>query len=259
MRYPNELFFHRLSDAADRETMLRFRTSLAASSKPKEGFNFDPVTEADREAERVIRAEIEKHFPDHAILGEEFGTTGSGPTQWILDPIDGTRPYLLGLPVWGTLIGLYENGRAVMGMMSQPVTQERFWADASGSFLLSRGSRRQLHTRGTTEPSDAVLHTTSPEQAARHPQIRFEALSNTVKMTRYGGECYALAMVAAGQIDICVEFNVQPYDVAAMIPIIETAGGVFCTLEGGRPEQGGAVIAAGNRALLENALQILRG
>ncbi|MBZ5762471.1 histidinol-phosphatase [Rhizobium sp. VS19-DR104.2] len=257
MNYPDELFFHRLADAADRETMSRFRTSLATSSKLKEGFSFDPVTEADREAERVIRAAIQDQFPDQAILGEEFGATGSGPIQWVLDPIDGTRPFLLGLPVWGTLIGLYEEGRAIMGMMSQPVTKERFWADRSGSFLLAGGSRHQLRTRSTTDLTDAVLHTTSPEDVTRHPGFRFSALSQAVKMTRYGGECYAFAMLAAGQIDICVEFSVQAYDVAAMIPIIEGAGGECCTLDGGRPEQGGAVIAAGNKHLLKKALEIL--
>jgi fructose-1,6-bisphosphatase/inositol monophosphatase family enzyme len=149
MRLPNSSFLHKLADAADRETMLRFRTELDTQSKPKEGDTFDPVTEADREAERVMRELISRDFPDHSILGEEYGASGTGCVQWVLDPIDGTRPYLLGLPVWGTLIGVNVNSKAILGMMSQPVTRERFWADETGSWVetaIGKGAKDKLHS-----------------------------------------------------------------------------------------------------------------
>ena len=256
---PDIAFFHTLADAAAGKTLPRYRSAqnLHIGTKPKEGFRFDPVTDADREAERVIRALITEHYPEHAILGEEFGATGSGETQWILDPVDGTRPFLCGIPVWGTLIGLLHQGRAIMGMMSQPFTQERFWADGIQSWCRGPYGEYALQTRRNIPLSQAILHTTSPNPLSRSPGIYFQALTEQTLMTRYGGECYAMAMLAAGQIDICVEYGLQPYDIAALIPIIEQAGGTVTTLDGGRPEGGGHILATGDPSLHEQALAIL--
>lgn len=258
---PDIAFFHQLADAAAQQTLPRFRSAqeLHVGSKPKEGFRFDPVTDADREAERAIRQIITEHYPEHSILGEEFGATGSGPLQWVLDPVDGTRPFLCGLPVWGTLIGLYEHGRARMGMMSQPFTQERFWADGNAAWWRSPYGERQLTSRKGISLSQAILHTTSPEPVPRFPDIHFTELAERVLMTRYGGECYAIAMVAAGHIDICVEYGLQPYDIAALVPLIEQAGGVITTLDGGRPEQGGDIVATGCPELHQQVLGCLNG
>ncbi|WP_226568975.1 histidinol-phosphatase [Mangrovibacter yixingensis] len=258
---PDIAFFHQLADAAAQQTVPRFRSAqeLHVGSKPKEGFRFDPVTDADREAERAIRQIITEHYPEHSILGEEFGATGSGPLQWVLDPVDGTRPFLCGLPVWGTLIGLYEHGRARMGMMSQPFTQERFWADGNAAWWRSPYGERQLTSRKGISLSQAILHTTSPEPVPRFPGIHFTELAERVLMTRYGGECYAIAMVAAGHIDICVEYGLQPYDIAALVPLIEQAGGVITTLDGGRPEQGGDIVATGCPELHQQVLGCLNG
>lgn len=258
---PDIAFFHQLADAAAQQTLPRFRSAqeLHVGSKPKEGFRFDPVTDADREAERVIRQIITEHYPEHSILGEEFGATGSGPLQWVLDPVDGTRPFLCGLPVWGTLIGLYEHGRARMGMMSQPFTQERFWADGNAAWWRSPYGEHRLTSRTGISLSQAILHTTSPEPVPRFPAIRFTDLAERVLMTRYGGECYAIAMVAAGHIDICVEYGLQPYDIAALVPLIEQAGGAITTLDGGRPEQGGNIVATGCPALHQTVLDCLNG
>ncbi|PZU83291.1 MAG: histidinol-phosphatase [Shinella sp.] len=257
MRLPDIEFLNMLADAADRETMSRFRTALDAETKPKEGYSFDPVTEADRAAEKAIRDLIRKKFPEHAILGEEYGAEGDGNVQWVLDPIDGTRPFLCGLPVWGTLIGLSVDGRARIGMMSQPVTGERFWSDGEKSYLQRAGGASILRTGKTTDLSKAILHTNAPEQVERHRHVPFANLVSAVRMTRYGGECYAFAMLAAGQIDLCVEFNLQPYDIMALIPIIEAAGGVITGLDGQRVEQGGFVLASANSVLHEKALEIL--
>ncbi len=256
---PDIHFFHQLADKAESETMSRFRApvDLHIQSKEKAGLRFDPVTDADREAERVMRALITEHYPDHQICGEEFGLTGQGPWQWVLDPVDGTRPFLCGLPVWGTLIGLYYNNRAQMGMMAQPVTAERFWADGKSAWYQGPAGKQQLRSKQQIKLSDAILHTTSPEPIARNPQIRFDLLNEQCLMTRYGGECYAMAMLAAGHIDICLEYSLQPYDIAAFIPIIEQAGGCVTLLDGSRAEAGGAVVASANPKLHEQVLSIL--
>jgi histidinol phosphatase-like enzyme (inositol monophosphatase family) len=257
--YPPISFFHRLADEASRETLPRFRTPLEISEKFKPGYRFDPVTLADKEAERVLREVISSEYPDHAILGEEFGETGEGPWKWVIDPVDGTRPFLCGIPVWGTLIGLMLEGRGVMGLMSQPFTQERFWADQEGAWAQDLSGTRRMRTRSTADLSRAILHTNSPERYGEFPDVRFESLRNSVQMTRYGGECYAFAMLASGQIDLCLELALQPYDIVALIPIIEQAGGVVTGLTGERAERGGHVLASANEALHERALKTLRG
>ncbi|WP_380931704.1 histidinol-phosphatase [Sphingomonas qilianensis] len=257
MTLPDAAFLHRLADLADAETMPRYRADIAVDNKPKEGYTFDPVTEADRAAEAAIRAEISAHFPDHAILGEELGLTGSGRFRWVLDPVDGTRPFICGLPVWGTLIGLTVDGRAELGMMSQPFTRERFWADREGAWTQRDGIRRQLTTRDVGSLDRAILHTTSPEQIGEGLANGFERLKAAVRMTRYGGECYAMAMIAAGRIDLAIEPSLQPYDIVALIPIIKRAGGIVTRLDGGPAEEGGAVVVAATSALHAEALRIL--
>lgn len=250
---------HELADAADKQTLPRFRSrlNLHVDTKPKEGYRFDPVTDADREAERAIRALIDARYPDHSIMGEEFGITGSGPLQWVLDPVDGTRPFLCGIPVWGTLIGLTVEGRAHLGMLSQPFTGERFWADGRQSWRSGPQGNAPLTTRKGLSLDQAILHVTSPEPIARFPEVNFAALDDAALMTRYGGECYAMAMLAAGQIDLCLEYALQPYDIVALIPIIEQAGGVVTSLSGGRPEAGGHILAAGCPEVHAQALQRL--
>ncbi|SFI50828.1 histidinol-phosphatase [Nitrosomonas sp. Nm34] len=258
-KLPNADFLHRLADIADAETMPRYRTELAVDTKFNEGDTFDPVTEADREAEISIRAAIEAEYPDHAILGEELGQTGNGSFRWVLDPVDGTRPFICGLPVWGTLIGLTVDGRAEMGMMSQPFIGERFWADVEGAWYERAGKRQRLFTRNVGALSEAILHTTSPEDYHGDLKQGFDRLAASVRMTRYGGECYALAMLAAGRIDLAVEPSLQPYDIVALIPIIEKAGGVVTRLDGKRAEEGGSVLVSATPTLHFEALRLLNG
>lgn len=257
MTIPDAAFLHYLADIADAETLPRYRHDLAIETKPKEGYTFDPVTEADREAEIAMRAAIGERFPDHAVLGEEMGLTGSGHHRWVLDPVDGTRPFICGLPVWGTLIGLTVDGRAELGMMSQPFTGERFWADRDGAWTQRNGVRQPLATRDIGDLDQAILHTTSPEHFGDDLAAGFERLKAAVRMTRYGGECYAMAMIAAGRIDLAIEPSLQPYDIVALIPIIERAGGVVTRLDGSRAEAGGAVLVSATAALHAEALRIL--
>lgn len=259
MTRPDASFLHQLAEVAEKCTLAHYLKShhIDIYSKPKEGFRFDPVTNVDRETERLLREIISERYPDHAILGEEFGASGHHRFQWVIDPIDGTRPFLCGLPVWGCLIGLLEDGKAALGIMSQPYTGDRFWSDGEQSWFSGRLGKSIIRTRQKAELDQAILHTTSPESVALYPNNRFDRLQDKVLMTRYGGECYAMAMLAAGHIDICVEYSLQPYDIVALIPIIEQAGGIVTTIDGGHAEGGGAIVASANEQLHQNVLNIL--
>ncbi|WAP70827.1 histidinol-phosphatase [Jiella pelagia] len=257
MQKPDATFLLKLADAADRETLPRFRAGGGIDNKLSGGA-FDPVTEADRAAEQAIRQVIGESFPDHAIVGEEFGESGEGDHRWIIDPIDGTRAFITGIPVWGTLIGHYVGGRARMGIMSQPFTGERFFADGSGSFLKrGDGEARPIAVRKTEKISDATLFSTSPRLFSGDLLGRFEALETAARLTRFGTDCYAFAMLAAGHVDLVVESGLKPYDIAALIPLIEQAGGIVTTFAGDRPEEGGDILAAATPELHEAARRIL--
>jgi len=250
-------FLHQLADLADAQTLSRFRGPIAVEAKHNEGETFDPVTDADRRAEIAMRALIRERFPGHAILGEEYGPEGESDFCWVLDPVDGTKPFICGIPVWGTLIGLTYRGVATHGMMSQPFTGERFWADGKQAWRSGPQGSGVMTTRKGLPLNQAILHTTSPEPIARTPDVNFAALHSATLMTRYGGECYAMAMLAAGQIDLCLEYALQPYDIVAFVPIVEQAGGVVTTLSGDRPEAGGRILASGCPRLHDEALKIL--
>ncbi|KAB0678782.1 histidinol-phosphatase [Aureimonas leprariae] len=254
---PTADFLFRLADAADGETLPRFRRAGAVDNKDASAF--DPVTEADRAAERAIRALIEAEYPAHAVLGEEHGSTGEGPFRWVIDPIDGTRAFISGIPVWGTLIGLTVDDRARLGIMSQPFTGERFWADGNASWRSDRTGSAENRVRGTTAIAEAVVFTTTPRLFGGDMLRRFEALEAKARLTRFGTDCYAFAMLAAGQVDLVVEPGLKPYDIAALIPIVEQAGGIVTTFEGARAEDGGDVIAAATPELHAAALDILNG
>jgi len=254
---PDPDFLHRLADIADAETLPRYRLPLDIETKERPGWTFDPVTEADRSAEVALRAAISATHPDHAILGEEYGETGSGSCRWVLDPVDGTRPFICGIPVWSTLIGFTVEGRARMGMMSQPFTGERFWATPDGAWGERAGKRYPLRTREVSDLSQAILHTTSPEHYDGALKHGLDCLTAAVRMIRFGGESYAVAMLAAGHIDLCLEPALQPFDIVALIPIIEQEGGVVTRLDGGRPESGGAILASATPELHVQALNAI--
>lgn len=259
MTRPDTQFLHQLAEVAEKRTMESYLAShhIDISVKQKKGYRFDPVTNVDRETELLLRDVISRHYPEHAILGEEYGQSGDHHFQWVIDPIDGTRPFLCGIPVWGCLIGLLEQGKATMGIMSQPYTGDRFWSDGEHSWFSGRLGEKRIYTRQQVELHQAILHATTPEAIALYPNNNWDKLQDKTLMTRYGGECYAMAMLAAGHIDICVEHSLQPYDIVALIPIIEHAGGIVTTLDGGRAEGGGAVVASANARLHEQVLNIL--
>lgn len=254
---PDKSFFDRLAESAKAETLPRFRSGLDVVNKEAGGY--DPVTEGDQAAETAIRALIEAQFPDHGILGEEHGNIGLGRDGvWVIDPIDGTRAFISGLPTWGTLIGFQEKGRAVMGMMDQPFTGERYFADGETAWYRGPDGERQIKTRSCVDLSDAILYTTSPDIFLDDERPRFDAVRGKVRLTRYGVDCYAYALLAAGFVDLVIETGLKPYDVGALIPLIEQAGGVITTWDGGRPEAGGKIIAASSVAVYDQALAILQ-
>lgn len=252
-------FMRRIAEVAAAETLPRFRKQGAVTNKEQE--SFDPVTEADREAERAIRALITAEFPDHGILGEEHGNVNLDSRHvWVIDPIDGTRAYISGLPVWGTLVGLTVDGDAVAGMMSQPFTGELFYANGSGAHYEGPGGPRRLASRKTTRLADATLFTTTPALFKRGPaRERYDGLEAQVRLARYGTDCYAFAMMASGSVDIVVDPGLKPYDIVALIPIIEKAGGVITTFDGRPAENGGDILAAATPELHEAAMAALRG
>ncbi|MGH6762411.1 MAG: histidinol-phosphatase [Phyllobacterium sp.] len=250
-------FLLRLAQAAAAQTLPRFRTVYDVDNKYQVGF--DPVTEADREAERAIRDLIKSEFPDHGILGEEFGSENPGHSHcWVIDPIDGTRAFISGLPTWGTLVGLTINGNAEAGMMSQPFTGELYYSDGQASYYEGPGGSRKLATR-KRPLSEATLFTTTPALFKGDKRASYDRLESSVRLARYGVDCYAFALVAAGHVDLVVESGLQPYDIVGLIPIIENAGGVVTSFDGGPAENGGDVVASGSAELHVAALEILNG
>ena len=234
-----------------------FRTALAAEDKSQGGV-FDPVTEADRAAEAIMRRLIVERFPEHGIVGEEFGNEREDAEYvWVLDPIDGTKAFVSGLPLWGTLIGLLQGGRAHYGMMHQPFIGERFFGDGGEAGYRGPHGHGPLRTRPCARLADATLSTTSPSLIPASHLERYRRVERVVRLARYGYDCYAYCMLAGGHIDVVVEAGLKPYDIVALVPIIEGAGGVVTTWSGGRPENGGAIVACGDPSLHEQILPLL--
>lgn len=254
---------HRLADVASEAILPYFRRLPGVENKAAEGF--DPVTVADRDAERAMRALLASECPDDAVVGEEFDiVVGSSGRTWILDPIDGTRGFIAGLPTWGILIARADDADGpTIGMMCQPFIGERFVAMPGDAALERGGARSPLATRRCADLSDAVLATTGPQHLRRDALPRFDALAERCRMVRYGTDCYAYAMLAAGQIDIVVETGLKSVDIAPFVPLIEHAGGSLTDWRGDRigptvPHSfAGDVVAVGDPTLLDRVLEAL--
>lgn len=258
-------FVHRLAAASGSAILPFFRSALRPQDKSRGG-EFDPVTEADRAAELVIRKMIAEAFPAHGIVGEEFSDVRpQADYVWVVDPIDGTKSFVSGLPVWGTLIGLLHKGRACYGLMHQPFTGEifsgdgkaSFWTGANGGEKKNGGRKRRLYTRPCPSLAEATLMTTSPRLIPDDRLDAYRRVEGAARLVRYGGDCYAYCMVAAGHVDLVVEAGLKPYDIVALIPIVEGAGGIVTTWDGGDPTKGGAIVAAGDKRVHEAALVAL--
>lgn len=248
-----------LADAARGVTLPHFRSGVSVTDKSGGNSAFDPVTAADRDTEQTLRRMIRETYPDHGIVGEEFGdhpaAADSDPqVTWVIDPIDGTKSFIAGFPTWGTLIGVNDGGGAVAGVMDQPFTGERFTGGPDGATL----DGRPLRTRTCGDLGTATLYCTDRSMFAARPQLDlFDTVASRVALTRYGMDCYAYCMLAHGSVDLVIEGSLKPYDIQALIPIVRGAGGVITDWAGGAPEAGGLVVAAGDPALHGQVLEIL--
>lgn len=260
---------HQLADIARSVILPYFRTSsLQTNNKFLNNADFDPVTQADKQAEQAMRRALATQRPDDAIFGEEYGHTfGTSGYTWVLDPIDGTRAFICGSPTWGVLIALNAGGKPYLGILDQPFSGERFTgltqtSDASQPCFSqwSRGEtpEHNLRVRTSCETlSDAVLMTTFPEIGTSQEAAAFNKIRDQVKLTRYGLDCYAYGLLAMGHIDLVIEAGLNAYDIQALVPVVEGAGGIITNWQGGSCYNGGQVIAAGSKKLYTQALDML--
>ena len=252
-------FAEELADLAGAVILPHFRKPIAIDNKLGDA-GFDPVTEADRAAEITIREHIKRRHPDHGVLGEEFGLErGRSPLTWVIDPIDGTRAFMCGMAQWGTLIALNDGERPILGILDQPFMQERWIGFGGAAYFQSRGGRSRIRTRACPTLEDAVLTTTSPSGYFTDAERgAFMALADRAKLTRYGGDCYAYGLLALGMIDLTVEAALKAWDIQALIPIVEGAGGVVTTWDGKDASKGGRVVACGDPKLHAAVVDRLR-
>jgi len=238
---------------------LRYFRATALIANNKDAAGFDPVTIADREAERAIREVLDRLRPQDSILGEEEAARqGTSGLTWVIDPIDGTRSFISGLPVWGTLIALDAGTGPVMGLIDQPYIGERYLGGFGMAHMTRAASPAQpLCCRSCARLSDAILFSTFPEIGTASERAGFEAVRDQARLTRYGTDCYAYALLAAGQIDLVIEAGLHPYDIQGPQAVVEAAGGIVTTWDGGPAHMGGQILAAGNAKLHTAALEIL--
>ena len=248
-------FAHALADASGGVVRSHFRTPFAVEDKA----DSSPVTIADRDAERAMRDLIAERYPRHGIVGEEFGNQRPDAAEvWVLDPIDGTRAFVAGKPIFGTLIALLRDGRPILGIIDQPVLGER-WVGAAGAG--TRFCGEAIATRGCSEIGRAILNTTSPALFGGADRDAFTRLSERARSTNYGGDCYAYGLLASGHIDLVVEAGLKTYDFCALVPVVDGAGGRITDWRGRPlgPHSDGRVIAAGDPRMHEKALELLAG
>lgn len=254
-------FAHKLADAAGTAIRPYFRARIDVSSKGGSSHpGYDPVTQADRGAETAMRLLIRETFPDDGIVGEEFGTAeGESGFVWVLDPLDGTRAFIAGQPMWGTLIGLEHKGRPIAGIIEQPFLRERFvGANGRSEMYNAEGATIPLRARECPDLSEAILCTTHPwahfDDAER---ACFQKVEHAARMSRYGGDCYSYALLAMGFVDIVMEARLAHWDISAIVPVVEGAGGVV-TDWGGKPvHEGGDVLACGDKRVHAAIMELI--
>lgn len=249
---------HAIADAARAAILPHFRNrALAQDNKEKGGF--DPVTEADRAAERAMREILDTARPEDAVLGEEYGhRSGISGLTWVLDPIDGTRGFVSGTPTWGVLIAVSDADGPIYGLIDQPYIGERFVGSALGAHMSGPLGEAPLSVRSVKALGDAILFTTFPEVGTPEDKRGFDAVARTVKLTRFGMDCYAYALLAAGHVDLVIEAGLQAYDIQAPIAVIEAAGGIVTDWEGQPVHLGGRALAAATPELHAAALALLQ-
>ena len=253
------LFLEKLIKQAGEISLKYFRSDLVVTDKHQEGEAFDPVTRADRETEEFIRQRIDEAYPDHSIIGEEFGAkSGTGSYTWLIDPIDGTRGFISGTPMWGVLVGLKRGDECLVGAMRQPYTGETWTGNGSTAYFLCRQQRTRIGVRERVDLDEAIVCCTHP---AMYPtdeaREKFMSVIARCRFSRYGTECLGYGMLACGYVDLVIEGGLSPYDIMPLIPIVEGAGGIITDWQGNTAVNGGMVIAAASERLHGEALELL--
>ena len=250
-------FFARLSASARSAIDEAIGQGINPENKA-EGSHYDPVTAVDREVERALRAMIEQHFPEDGIVGEEYDAIREDARRvWSLDPIDGTRQLVCGLPTWTVLVGLVEDGVPVAGMIDTPRLGELVLGDSSGTIFYETSQR--LRTSGCKTLAEARLSTTDPYLFDADAAPRFERLRKAAQLTRFGLDGHAYARIAHGTLDLVAETDLKPHDWQALVPVVRGAGGVIGNWQGGDDMSGGDVLAAATRELFDEAVVVLAG
>ena len=233
-----------------------FRKKIKIKNKKKKGF--DPVTAADIKIQKKLNYLIQKYYPDHSIIGEEETHSKNSTYEWCIDPIDGTKSFIQGMPLWGTLISLSENGNIILGLADIPALDERYFGYEKKSYKIVNGKKTNLKISNNKDISESILNTTSPYLFAnKNDQSSFERLSKRVKLTRLGGDCYSYCLLADGHVDIVVESGLNPWDIRALEPIIINAGGILKTWDNKKISNGGRIIACTNNKIFNKCRTIL--
>lgn len=249
---------HAMANAA-RDAILPYFRGTALGTENKLAGGYDPVTAADRAAEQAMRAVLVQERPDDAILGEEFGVkSGTSGLTWVLDPIDGTRGFVAGTPTWGVLIAVSDADGPFYGIIDQPYIAERFEGAPDAATLTGPMGKTALRCLPPRPLSEAIVFTTFPEVGTKTDRAGFHAVASQARLTRYGMDCYAYALVAAGQVDLVIEAGLAAYDIQAPIAVVQAAGGIVTDWRGGPVHEGGRALAAANSAIHAEALAILK-
>ena len=245
-----------LADEARAISLKYFKKKLNIQSKDRT--YFDPVTIADINVQKKINKIINKYFPGHSILGEESSIHNISDYEWCIDPIDGTKSFIQGFPIWGTLIALSRKKEIILGIVDIPALDERYIGYSNKSYKIINGKKSKLKVKNEIDLKESILNTTSPYVFAnKYDQKIFEKLADQVKTVRLGGDCYSYCLLADGHIDIVLESGLKPWDIRALEPIITNAGGILNTWEGNSILNGGRIIAASNRNLYKKAKRII--
>ena len=252
-------FLEDLIEQAGEISLKYFRSDLAVTDKRQKGEAFDPVTRADRETEEFIRQRITGEYPDHSIIGEEFGVKNrSGPYTWLIDPIDGTRGFISGTPMWGVLIGLKRGDECLAGAMRQPYLGETWTGDGKTAYFIRRQERTRIMVREHVGLGKAIICCTHP---AMYPtdetRQKFMGVVDRCRFSRFGTECLGYGMLASGFVDLVIEGGLSAYDIMPLIPIVEGAGGIITDWQGNAALNGGLIVAATNKRLHEEVLELL--
>lgn len=253
-------FLEDLLEQAGEIPLKYFRSEMVVTDKHGKGESFDPVTRADRETEEFIRARIAAEFPNHTIIGEEFGTTqGTASLTWLIDPIDGTRGFISGTPMWGVLAGLKQGDQCLAGAMRQPYTSETWTGDGRTAYFISRRQRSRITVREQVRLAEAIVCCTHPAMyPTNEAREKFMRVVAECRFSRYGTECLGYGMLACGYVDLVIEGGLSAYDIMPLIPIVEGAGGVITDWQGNAALNGGLIVAASGKRLHEEVLACLQ-